>query len=98
MKLGDLTCSSCSKSVKYIEINTQNSILWVWYSSIDTRYRIIIMSPSLNNVSSMVVMGDTDTKVLDTMVPGPSRVVSNTRFGIESSRYRKPHPLNCNIL
>ena len=40
-----------------------------------------------------LVMGDTDTKVLDTTVPGPSRAVSNTRFGIESSRYRKPHPL-----
>ena len=44
------------------------------------------------------MMGDTDTKVLNTTVPGTSRAVSNTRFGIKSSRYHKPHPLNRNIL
>ena len=38
-------------------------------------------------------MGDTDTKVLDIMVPGTDPAVSNTGLGIESSRYRKPHPL-----
>ena len=43
-------------------------------------------------------MPDTDTKILDTSIPAPDLLVSSTATGTENIRYRKPHPVNHNIM
>ena len=42
-------------------------------------------------------MGDTDTQVLDTSIPGSDVMAPSTGIRTEHSRYQRPHPLNVNI-